>query len=68
MVRGDGIPLSNDSKSTHKTAHFCRRYRNLVVIPPALTKAVVAQRGASVGGIGIRRKTTADGAVQATEV
>ena len=68
MFQGDGIPLSDDSKTTHKMRRFCRRYTNRVVIPPMPTKAIVAQRGASVGGIGIRRKTTADGAVQATEV
>ncbi len=67
MVQGDGIPLSDDSKNTHKNAHFCRRHRNWVVIPPMPTKAIVAQRGASVGNIGIRRKQ-ADGAVQAAEV
>jgi len=40
-VQGDGI-------HTHKNAHFCRRYTNRVVIPPAAVKAIVAQRGASV--------------------
>ncbi len=48
MVQGDGITLSGDSKTTHKNARFCRRYRNRVVIPPAAVKAIVAQRGTSV--------------------
>ena len=48
VVQGDGIVLTGDSKSAHKTAHFCRRYRNRVVIPTAAVDAVVAQRGASV--------------------
>jgi len=56
VVQGDGIPLSDDSKNAHKNAHLCRRNRNRIVIPPAAVKAIVAQRGASVGGIGIRRK------------
>ena len=51
VVQGDGIPLSDDSKNTHKNAHFCRRYRNRVVIPPAAVKAIVAQRGASVAAL-----------------
>lgn len=48
MIQGDGIVLSGDSKTTHKNARFCRQYRNRVVIPPRSTKAIVAQRGASV--------------------
>ena len=35
---------------------FCRRYRKRTGIPPAAAEAVFAQRGASVGSIGIRRK------------
>ncbi len=56
VIQGDGITLSSDGKTTHKNARFCRRYRNRVVIPLMPTKAIVAQRRASVGGIGIGRK------------
>lgn len=48
MVQGDGIPLSDDSKNTHKNAHVCRSSQNRVVILPVPTKEIVAQRGASV--------------------
>ena len=48
MIQGDGITLSGDGKTTHKTRRFCRRYRKRTGIPPAPTKAIVAQRGASV--------------------
>lgn len=48
MVQGDGITLSGDGKTTHKMRHFCRRYQKRTGIPPAPTKAIVAQRGASV--------------------
>ncbi|MBR1385065.1 MAG: hypothetical protein IJ555_14850, partial [Ruminococcus sp.] len=49
VVQGDGI-------ITHQNTHFYRSSPNRVVIPPAAVNAVVAQRGANVGGIGIRRK------------
>ncbi len=48
VVKGDGIPLSDDGKTAHKTRRFCRRCQIRVVILPAAVKAVVAQRGASV--------------------
>ena len=47
VVQGDGIALSGDGKTAHKTRRFYRRQRNRVVIPPAPTEAIVAQRGAS---------------------
>jgi len=48
MPQGDGITLSGDGKTTHKTHRFCRRYRNRTGTPPEPTEAIVAQRGASV--------------------
>lgn len=51
MVQGDGIPLSDDSKNAHKNAHVCRSSQNRVVILPVPTKAIVAQRGASVAAL-----------------
>ena len=55
-VKSGDVKNEGDGIQTHKTAHFCRRHRNRVVIPPTPTKAVVAQRRANVGTIGIGRK------------
>jgi len=48
VPQGDGITLSGDGKTAHKTRRFCRRCQIRVVILPAAVKAIVAQRGASV--------------------
>ena len=68
VVQGDGITISGDSKITHKNAPFSLPIQKSDSYPICGSESGCRATWSECGRHWHKEKTTADGAVQATEV